>query len=142
MCDENRKVFFLEGMNEPIENNEEEVMAKHEHPLHREYLQGESLGGHGGIDWLVSRAFIESVKAGVDTPIIAYDTVTWMSIAPLSEESILKGGDPIAIPDFTRGRWFRPTPAINHKYSLDIVCEDESISIWASQRKQPDKTVE
>ncbi len=142
LCDENRKVFFLEGMKEPIENNEEEVMAKHEHPLHREYLKGESLGGHGGIDWLVSRAFIESVKAGVDTPINAYDTVTWMSIAPLSEESILKGGDPVTIPDFTRGRWFRPAPAINHKYSLDAVCEDESISIWSSQRKHPDKTVE
>ena len=44
-------------------------------------------GGRGGIDWLVLRAFIESVKRGVQTPIDAYDTVTWMAIAPLSEIS-------------------------------------------------------
>ena len=122
-------------MKEPVENNEESVMSEHEHPLHREYLSGESLGGHGGIDWLVSRAFIESVKYGTNTPIDAYDTVTWMSIAPLSEESILKGGAPVAIPDFTRGKWFRREPATKQKYSLDTVCEDESISIWSSQRK-------
>ena len=135
MCDEGRRVFFFEGMKEPVENNEEEIMAQHEHPLHEEYLKGSALGDHGGMDWLVSRAFVESVKAGTQTPIDAYDTVTMMSIAPLSEESILKGGTPVAVPDFTRGRWFRREPVTRQKYCLDEICADESISIWGNERK-------
>ena len=135
MCDESRKVFFHEGMKEPVENNEDEIMAQHEHPLHEEYLKGEALGDHGGMDWLVSRAFVESVKAGTNTPIDAYDTVTWMSIAPLSEISIQKGGAPVEIPDFTRGRWFRREPVTRQKYCLDEICADETVSIWGNKRK-------
>ena len=135
MCDESRRVFFLDGMKEPVENNEDEVMAEHDHPLHAEYLKGDSLGDHGGMDWLVSRAFVESVKAGVNTPIDAYDTVTMMAIAPLSEESIHKGGAPVEIPDFTRGKWFRREPVTLQKYGLDEVYTDESISIWGNYRK-------
>ncbi len=134
MCDEGRRVFFLEGMEEPVENNENDVMSEHEHPLHDEYLKGESLGNHDGMDWLVSRAFIESVKAECETPIDAYDTVTLMSIACLSEKSILNGGSPVEIPDFTRGKWFRRPPAIKQKYSLDLVVTDENISIWGNFR--------
>ena len=135
MCEEGRKVFFLEGMEEPVENNEEEIMKQYEHPLHKEYLSGDSLGDHDGMDWLVCRAFVESVKAGTDTPIDAYDTVTLMSIAPLSEESIRKGGAPVEIPDFTSGKWFRRSPVTKQKYCLDEICSDESISIWGNLRK-------
>jgi hypothetical protein len=34
-----------------------------------------------------------------------YDAATWLSITPLSEASIAAGGQPMSIPDFTRGRW-------------------------------------
>lgn len=34
-----------------------------------------------------------------------YDMATWMSISVLAEESISMGGQPIAIPDFTSGKW-------------------------------------
>jgi hypothetical protein len=87
------------------------------------------------MDWLVCRAFVESVKAGCETPIDAYDTVSLMAIAPLSEESILKGGAPVAFPDFTRGKWFRRTPPVEQKYSLDVIYKDEDISIWGNLRK-------
>lgn len=135
MCEEGRKAIFLEGMEEPVENNEDEVMEKHDHPLHKEYRSGDSLGDHDGMDWLVSRAFVESVKAETETPIDVYDTVTLMAIAPLSEESIRKGGAPVEIPDFTSGRWFRRSPVTKQKYCLDEICSDESISIWGNLRK-------
>lgn len=139
MCDENRRVFFLEGMEEPVENNEDEMMPKYEHPLHEEYVKEKAVGGHGGIDWLVCRAFIESVKAGTNTPIDAYDTAALMAIAPLSEESILKGGAPIEFPDFTRGKWFHREPAVKQKYSLDDVCEDNATAISEYYRKKENK---
>ena len=78
------------------------------------------------MDWLVVRAFIESVKAGTDTPIDAYDTAAWMSIAPLSEASIAKGGAPVEVPDFTRGKWIRREPPVTSKYSLDEIVENDT----------------
>ena len=80
---------------------------------------------------MVSRAFVESVKAGVNTPIDAYDTVTMMAIASLSEMSIEKGGAPISFPDFTRGKWMDKTPIKTvGKYSLDEIIEDKDIPIF------------
>ncbi|MBQ7335296.1 MAG: Gfo/Idh/MocA family oxidoreductase [Clostridia bacterium] len=125
----NNCTFYLEGMKEGVFNNEAEFYAEHDHPLHAEYSKIEMLGGHGGMDWLVVRAFIESVKAGTDTPIDAYDTAAWMAIGPLSEMSIAKGGAPVDVPDFTRGKWFRREPAVKGKYCLDEICEDPNTPI-------------
>ena len=38
-------------------------------------------------------------------PIDVYDAATWSVLSPLSERSIEQGGEPVAIPDFTDGRW-------------------------------------
>jgi hypothetical protein len=81
------------------------------------------------MDWLVCRAFVESVKNGTNTPIDAYDTVTWMSIGALSEMSIEKGGSPVDIPDFTKGKWMRREPIAEGKYCLDKVCVDPKTEI-------------
>ncbi|MBQ8351452.1 MAG: Gfo/Idh/MocA family oxidoreductase [Clostridia bacterium] len=133
MYTEERHVVFLEGMQEPVENNLEEMHEKYDHPLHREYESHGTKGGHGGIDWLVSRAFVESVKNGTNTPIDAYDTVSWMAIGPLSEMSIARGGAPVDIPDFTRGKWINREPVVRSKYCLDEVCEDASVSIFPGE---------
>ena len=119
--------FFLEGMKGPAANNEESFYEKYDHPLYAEYASLGITDDHGGIDWLVGRAFIESVKAGTDTPIDAYDTATWLAIASLSEASIAKGGAPVEFPDFTNGKWFRREPAVRGKYCLDEICSDPSV---------------
>ena len=129
MCTEERKAFYLEGMKEGISDNEQEFFEKFDHPLYQEYSKMEKRGGHGGMDWLVIRAFVESVKRGVQTPIDAYDTVTWMAIGPLSEMSIAKGGAPINFPDFTRGKWMRREPVARGKYCLDEVCKEPETPI-------------
>lgn len=85
------------------------------HPLWRNYT---AQGGHGGMDWLVLRAFVESVRAGVQTPIDVYDTASWMCISALSEQSIAAGGAPQPIPDFTCGRWFNRQDLVTQKYQL------------------------
>ena len=86
------------------------------------------------MDYLVCRAFIESVKAGVNTPIDAYDTLLWMSIAPLSEMSIAQGGAPVEIPDYTNGKWKSREDIVLGKYCLDKVCEDKSTSIIPKEK--------
>lgn len=130
MYTEERKALYFEGMTEKAENNEEEMFKKYDHPLHSEYALAEKPGGHGGMDWLVIRGFVEAVKAGTNTPIDAYDTVTWMAIAPLSEASIQNGGAPVSFPDFTRGKWFnRKDECAKSKYSLYEIIEDKDTPI-------------
>ena len=130
MATEERMAVFLEGMEEGHWDNESEFYEKYDHPLHAEYTKLGERGGHDGMDWLVCRAFVESVKAGIQTPIDAYDTVSWMCIAPLSAESVRKNGAPVEIPDFTNGKWANREEPLKCKYSLDEVVRDDSISIY------------
>lgn len=129
MSSEERKVVFLEGMEEGISNNEEEMFAKYDHPLHAEYVAKGVKEGHGGMDWLVCRAFVESVKAGINTPIDVYDAAAWLAVGPLSAESIQGGGIPVEIPDFTNGKWQNREPIVESKYCLDAIVKDENISV-------------
>ena len=61
--------------------------------------------GHGGMDYLLLKAFVDAVKNGDEMPIDVYDAASWMAITCLSEDSIANGGAPVAIPDFTDGKW-------------------------------------
>lgn len=129
MVDEARKVVFFEGMKEEIADNEAEMYEKYDHPLHAEYVKIGERGGHGGMDWLVCRAFVESVKRGTNTPIDVYDAATWMAVGPLSEQSVAAGGAPIAFPDFTGGKWQNREPITEGKYCLDAVITDKETEI-------------
>ena len=133
MYTEERRVLFLEGMEEGVENNEAEMYKTYDHPLYREYTSGSMKGGHGGIDYLVCRAFVEAVKRGEVPPINTYDSLTWMAIAPLSEASIRAGGAPVEFPDFTDGAWQTPAAPLTSKYSLDIVAEDPDTPIYPAE---------
>ena len=85
-------------------NNLENYAEEYEHPIWKEY-KANPIGGHDGIDWLVYSAFIESVREDITPPIDTYDTATLMCISCLSEQSIAAGGAPVAVPDFTSGKW-------------------------------------
>jgi hypothetical protein len=75
------------------------------------------------MDFLVLRAFIQAVKNRTQTPIDVYDTAAWMSITALSEESAAMGGHPVAIPDFTNGRWIGREPIVEGTYCLEKICK-------------------
>lgn len=70
----------------------------------------EIAAGHGGMDAIEFRVFVDALKNGDEMPIDVYDAALWMSIAALSEESIKLGGAPVAIPDFTSGAWTNRAP--------------------------------
>ncbi|GAB3995352.1 Gfo/Idh/MocA family oxidoreductase [Spirosoma daeguense] len=78
---------------------------KYDHPLWKRHAQTAENSGHGGIDFFVLRAFIESIKTKTAPPIDVYDAAVWSAISPLSEQSIAGGSKPVEIPDFTRGKW-------------------------------------
>ena len=128
MSSEEKEVVFINGM-EKGGLKEDKMYEKYDHPLHAEYVKKGVKEGHGGMDWLVCRAFIESVKAGIDTPIDAYDTATLLAIGALSEKSLANGNKVVDFPDFTNGKWQNREPYPQCKYSLADIVVDESISV-------------
>jgi predicted dehydrogenase len=77
--------------------------------LWAEYRQQATGSGHGGIDFFAVNEFLKTVRGGGPSPIDACDAATWSSIVPLSAQSLADGGRPVAIPDFTAGKWQRHT---------------------------------
>jgi len=123
MSGEERHVVYFEGMKEEIEKNEEEYFDRYDHPLYRSYKGDNVRGGHGGLDWLVCRSFVESVKKNITPPIDVYDTAAWMSIGPLTEIAIAEERS-VEIPDFTRGKWTNREAPNDTLYSLDQIVEE------------------
>lgn len=74
-------------------------------PVWSNITEQEMAIGHGGMDGIEFRAFIDAVKNNTEMPIDVYDAAAWMSITALSTASIAAGGLPQAIPDFTGGLW-------------------------------------
>ena len=66
--------------------------------------------GHGGMDGVMFRVFIEAVKNGSPMPIDVYDAASWMCVTALSEASISQGGAVQQVPDFTAGKWLTRKP--------------------------------
>jgi predicted dehydrogenase len=101
------KSIYIEGQSKKSHQWEDakEWLDKYDHPLWKKYGNDASGAGHGGMDWFVLHAFIESVKRKVNTPQDVYDAVTWSAITPLSESSIQLGGESVEFPDFTQGKW-------------------------------------
>lgn len=110
--------------------NQEEYFKKYNHPIWKEYLDEGISAGHGGMDYLVCRAFVESVKRGTKPPIDVYDAAAWMCISPLSEMSIALGSAPVAIPDFTYGKWIEPDNECRGKYSLNEIVDDPTVRLY------------
>ena len=66
--------------------------------------------GHGGMDAIMFECFAKCLREGKDMPIDVYDAASWMAVTALSEQSILSGGAPVSVPDFTDGKWMiRPS---------------------------------
>jgi predicted dehydrogenase len=88
----------------------DEWLKKYDHPLWKKYGEKAMGAGHGGMDYFVINAFVESAKQNIAPPMDAYDAAAWSAITPLSELSIENNGEPQDFPDFTRGHWIRRKP--------------------------------
>lgn len=123
---EDNDSVFLDGVAEhaknewdwkPMWGNASQYEKEYDHPLWQNGGVGQDM--HGGIDHLVFAAFVNAVKTGAHAPIDVYDAATYMCITALSEESVAKGGAPVAFPDFTGGRWTERSDIADNEYNLD-----------------------
>ena len=87
-----------------------EWLERYDHPLWKKYGEKATGAGHGGMDFFVMQAFIESAKQNIAPPLDVYDAAAWSAITPLSEISIENNGEPQDFPDFTRGNWIKRKP--------------------------------
>lgn len=112
--------LYVEGVSQTHDAWEKDkpYMDKYDHPLWKRYANDAEGAGHGGMDWFVINAFVESIKRGAPYPLDVYDLATWYAITPLSDASIQEGGSVQYIPDFTRGTWIRRKPifALDDQY--------------------------
>ena len=98
--------MYIEGVSKEEHRweSEQSFLEKYDHPLWKKFESQAEGSGHGGMDFFILRAFIESLK-GADPVIDVYDSVSMSVVSPLSEKSIRRGSAPVKIPDFTRGNW-------------------------------------
>lgn len=104
---------------EKLWGNARDYAESEKHPIWQNY---DPRGGHGGMDYLVIKAFLEALQLGCRTPIDVYDAASWAAVSVLSEQSVSLGGMPVAIPDFTNGKWLCRDDIADApitKYSLD-----------------------
>lgn len=106
------KGMYIEGHTAVTDQWEDQAawLERYDHPLWRRWSSEASGAGHGGMDFFVMHAFVESAKRGVSTPMDVYDAAAWSAVTPLSEQSVRKGGMPVAFPDFTDGAWRERKP--------------------------------
>ena len=103
--------IYIEGKSEPHRwDAAQDWLKQYDHPVWKKYEAEATGAGHGGMDYFVMKAFVESALANVAPPIDAYDAAAWSAITPLSEASIANNGEPQEFPDFTRGQWVARTP--------------------------------
>ena len=103
--------IYIEGTSPESHRWESEdgYLEKYDHPLWKRFEDQASGSGHGGMDFFILRAFIETLK-GANPVIDVYDAVSMSVICPLSEKSIRLGSTAVKIPDFTRGKWGKNKP--------------------------------
>jgi hypothetical protein len=113
------KGVYVEGVSKPHQwDPADQWLDKYDHPLWKKYGNDAQGAGHGGMDFFVIHAFIESIKRNTATPLDVYDAAAWSAITPLSEQSIELGNQTVDFPDFTSGKWMhrKRVFALNDEY--------------------------
>src|SRR5262249_55780494 len=86
---------------------------KYEHALWKKVGElARKMGGHGGMDYIMSYRLIQCVREGLVPDSDVYDAASWSVPGPLSVASVAAGSAPQKFPDFTRGRWQEKRPDI------------------------------
>ena len=100
--------------------NEEEMKAletKYTPPIVKHIGEiAKSVGGHGGMDFIMDWRLIDCLRNGLPLDQDVYDAAAWSVVFPLSEASVGNRSRTVDVPDFTRGAWKSNQP---HNMTLD-----------------------
>jgi predicted dehydrogenase len=89
-----------------------EMMELYKHPVQKQLVDGVplqeyslSVGGHGGMDFIMDYRLVYCLHHGLPLDMDVYDAAEWSAMGELTRISIENGSKPVKIPDFTRGEW-------------------------------------
>jgi hypothetical protein len=104
---EQRDAVYITGLSQEYHEWEafQPYQRRFDHNWWKALRDSSSTLSHGGTDYLELKLFVDAVRKGTETPIDVYDSVIMSVHGPLSEKSISRGGAPVKVPDFTRGKW-------------------------------------
>ena len=87
----------------------QELMNQYRNPILTPELEelARTVGGHGGMDFIMDYRMIYCLRNGLPMDIDVYDMAEWCCVGPLSRLSLENGSMPVEVPDFTRGAWDR-----------------------------------
>jgi predicted dehydrogenase len=117
--DVNKGIYIQDKSAKPHQWDDAKTwLDKYDHPLWEKWSKETEGAGHGGMDFFVIHAFVESIKRKTPTPMDVYDAATWSAITPLSENSIELGNETVEFPDFTGGQWMyrKPVFALGNEF--------------------------
>jgi len=99
--------IYVEGLAEKPHqwDDFEKFAAEFEHPLWKAIAAKGEGRGHGGMDYIEDHRLIESLRKGEPLDQDVYDAAAWSAMVEASCRSVAGKGKPVAIPDFTRGKW-------------------------------------
>ena len=104
-CDYPPRIFF-DGQAEHEWKPLDAFIADYESPLWKNMGElARTLGGHGGMDFLMNYRLFQCLREGTAPEMDVYDAAAWSAPGPLSEISVACGNIPLPFPDFTRGEW-------------------------------------
>lgn len=79
---------------------------KYMHPLWRRVGDfAAKNAGHGGMDFVMAYRLVDCLHRGLPLDMDVYDAAAWSCLVELTCQSVARGSAPVAVPDFTRGRW-------------------------------------
>jgi predicted dehydrogenase len=103
---------YIEGRGKPHQwVDAATLLDEFEHPLWKELAAQAQGAGHGGMDFIEDYRLIKCLREGTPTDMDVYDAAALSAVVEASARSVARRGQPVEIPDFTRGRW-RSTPPL------------------------------
>ncbi len=82
------------------------LLEKYTHPIITKIGEiAKSVGGHGGMDYIMDYRLIYCLRNGLPLDMDVYDLAEWSAMGPLTRLSLENGSAPVEVPDFTRGAW-------------------------------------
>lgn len=93
---------YAEGSPRKLYCNTKKYEKKYGHDLWKKRSFAMRVSGHGGMDYLVLRAMVESCANKTPSPIDVYDAAEWMCITALSEQSLKNDSAWVEFPNFRK----------------------------------------
>lgn len=107
----------LSAHNVVPENVRKALEQQYRHPIQVELEEkAKSVGGHGGMDYIMDYRLIYCLRNGLPLDMDVYDLAEWCCLTELTGLSIENNSAPVRIPDFTRGEWNR-TKGYRHAFA-------------------------